>query len=72
MEIRDDGKTNPLIIVSPDEVVAWLKTKVAEAGYGDHEICGIQITVTQPFQGGKTYHHEPPELVVMVSNIKGV
>ena len=70
MEIRDDGKTNPLLIVSAEEVITWLRTKADEAGYADRSMSAIQISVDQPFEGGKTYHHEPPALVVMVSNIK--
>lgn len=66
----DNGRTNPLIVISTEEVVAWLRSKADEAGYSDRAICAIQIRVEQPFEGGKNYHHEPPELVVMVSNIK--
>ena len=69
MEIQDTGG-NPLIIISPDEVVAWLRERVDAAGYADRELCAVQITVKQPFDGGKTYHHEAPELIAMVSNIK--
>lgn len=71
MEIRDDGRMNPLVIVSPDEVVAWLRERADAAGFADRQLCAVQISVEQPFEGGKTYHHEPPKLVVMVSNIKG-
>lgn len=68
-EIRDNGKLNPLIIVSPDEVLAWLRSKADEAGYADRELGAVQIDVKHPFSGGITYHHEVPSLVIMVSNI---
>lgn len=68
MEIRDDGKLNPVIIISPDEVLAWLKEKAKEAGYGDRHVAAVQITVQNPFKGGDTYHQEVPELTLMVSN----
>ena len=69
MEIRDTG-SNPLIILSPDEVVAWLRERADAAGYADRDFCGVQINVQQAFAAGRTYHYEPPTLIAMVSNIK--
>lgn len=69
MEIIDTGG-NPLIVLSADDVQTWIREKVKEAGYSDRQLCAIQIAVKEPFVGGKTYHLETPELVVMVSNIR--
>lgn len=71
MEVRDNSGRNPLIIISEDEVLAWLRQKADEAGYGDRETCAVQINVSQPFGNGLTHHLECPSLVLMVSNIKG-
>lgn len=60
---------NPLIIVEPDEVKAWLRQMADNMGFADRETCAFQITVTHPFEGGTTYHHEAPELLIMVSGI---
>ena len=70
MEIRDNGRENPLLIIPVDEVIAWLRGRADDAGYADREMCAVQITVEIPFVEGKTFHHECPSLVVMVSNIK--
>lgn len=69
MEVKNDGVRNPLIVVDQDEVLAWLREKADAAGFADRELCAVQITVNQPFEGGKTYHFEPPMLIAMVSNI---
>lgn len=68
MEVINKDK-NPMIVVSSDEVVAWLRAMADEAGYADRATCAMQITVRQPFAGGSTIHHEPPELLLMVSGI---
>lgn len=64
------GETNPLLIISAEEVREWLRSKADAAGYGDRAVCAVQITVEHPFTGGATFHHECPALVVMVSNIE--
>lgn len=69
MEIRDDGKRNPLIVISADEVAAWLRAKADEAGFSDRAMNAVQINVTFPFTEGAVYHGECPSLVAMVSNI---
>lgn len=69
MEIRTNGKANPLIVVSADEVAAWLRTKADEAGFADRSMGAIQISVVFPFADGTTFHGECPSLVAMVSNI---
>lgn len=71
MEIRDNGRTNPLLFFSPDEVLAWLREKADAAGYADRETSAVQIGVEAPFEGGRRVHLAVPELVLMVSNIKG-
>lgn len=71
MEIRENSGRNPLIVISADEVAAWLRSKADEAGFGDRAMCAIQINVEYPFQGDTKFHGECPQLVVMVSNIKG-
>lgn len=60
---------NPLIIVPPDEVAAWLRQKADEAGFADRETCAYQINVKVGFAAEATFHHEVPELLIMVSNI---
>lgn len=67
MEIRDDGR-NPLIIISPDEVVAWLRQKADEAGYADRATCAVQASFR--VQDEASFRWEAPELVLMVSNVK--
>jgi hypothetical protein len=70
MEIMDNSSRNPVIIISADEVAAWLRTKADEAGFADRSMCAVQVTVEHPFVGGTNYHGECPKLVVMVSNIR--
>lgn len=71
MEVRDDGRLNPYVILSQEDVLAWLRDRVDAAGYADRTLLGCQITVENPFNGGTSFHHEVPKLVLMVSNIKG-
>lgn len=69
MEIRNNG-SNPLIIISPDEVMEWLRQKADEAGYADRETMAVQGAFRG--RGDPTlFRWEPPELTIMVSNIKG-
>lgn len=70
MEVKDNGISNPLIILSREEVLAWLRERADLAGYTDRELSAVQITVEHPFMDGQTFHYEAPSLVVMVSNIK--
>lgn len=63
--IRSPG--NPLVRVSSDRVLAWLREMMKEAGFEGHALQAVQITVAQPFEGGSTFHHEVPDLIVMVS-----
>jgi hypothetical protein len=65
MEIRDDGKTNPIIVISDDEVHAWLRQKADEAGFADRSMQAVQIN------GNDTFMHCLPQITVMVSNICG-
>ena len=70
MEVKDDGRTNPIVVVSPDEVLVWLRSMADEAGYSDRETSAVQITVEHEFAEGSRFHCEVPTLVMMVSNIK--
>lgn len=67
MEIKDDG-SNPLIIISPKEVVEWLRSKADESGYADRASVAVQTTFRQ--NEPPQFFIEPPELIIMVSNIK--
>lgn len=64
-----DNGSNPLVVVSPDEVIEWLRQKADEAGFADRESCAVQAA----FREGEkpVVVHMPPELTIMVSNIKG-
>lgn len=68
IEIIDNGP-NPLIVVSPEEVMKWLRAKADEAGYADRVTCGIQASF-RGLEPPKCYW-QIPELTIMVSNIKG-
>ena len=68
IEVRDNG-SNPLIIVSPERVMEWLRSLADEAGYADRASSIVQIGVEREFTNGATTHWEVPELVFMVSNI---
>lgn len=68
-EIVDDGRTNPLIVVHPNQVLSWLRSLADKSGYTDRESCAIQIVVEQPFGEGMKVHCESPKLIFMVSNI---
>jgi hypothetical protein len=64
MEVIDDGSTNPKIIISPEEVVAWLKQKVAEAGYPDRSLSLFQSAFRS--HDPPQYLYEVPELLVVI------
>lgn len=78
-KILDDGKRNPLIIVSPDQVAAWLRSLADKAGYADRESSAVQISiklgshsvVLNPDDQGEAHLNGVPELVLMVSNVPG-
>jgi len=65
MEIRDNGGRNPIIIISEEEVEAWLRQKADEAGFADCTMCAAQVSL------GGVSTLGIPQLVVMVSNIRG-
>jgi len=67
--VLERGTSNPMIVVSRDEVLEFLRAKADEAGFADRESCAVQITVEYEFGAGLKYHHEVPELLIMVSNI---
>lgn len=67
MEIRDDGKLNPIIIISHDEIAEWLRQKADEAGYADRALCAVQTSL----ENGTMLMNGISGLTLMVSNIKG-
>ena len=67
--IMDNGRTNPLITVTREEIEMWLRKLADEAGFADRESCAVHIHVEHEFIGGNTFHPETPELTLMVSNI---
>lgn len=71
MEIRDNNGQNPLIVISPDEVRAWLRQKADEAGYADRKTCVVQAAFRDTSDGRPIFQWSPPELMLMVSNIQG-
>lgn len=68
-EIIDNNNTNPLIVISPDQVAAWLRAVADAAGYSDRGSCAIQVKIAHKL--GDTICLGSPELVLMVSNIMG-
>lgn len=67
MEVKDDGKLNPIIVISPDEFLDWVRQKADEAGFGDRQLCAIQTSL----DGDDTVLQGAPQVVVMASNIAG-
>ncbi len=67
MEIRENSGRNPIIIISEEEVQAWLRQKADEAGFSDRTMSAVQARL----EGGAVLLHGVPELTVMVSNIRG-
>ena len=64
-----EGRTsNPLVTVSAQEVQDWLRKLADDAGFADRETCAFQLNVETKFYADR-YHHEAPELTIMVSNI---
>ncbi len=59
---------NPLIVVSEVEVREWLRGLADAAGFSDRETCAFQLSVKTDFYA-KNFHHEAPDLCIMVSNI---
>lgn len=69
-EVLDVGKQNPRILVTPDEVSAWLRSIADAHGFKDRESVAVQIAWTDnDALGGREIRHVVPELIVMVSNI---
>lgn len=65
MEIRDNSSRNPIIIISEEEVQAWLRQKADEAGFADRGMCAVQV-----LEDGALLSNGIPQLTVMVSNIR--
>jgi hypothetical protein len=61
---------NPLIVVSEQEVREWLRGLADAAGFSDRATHAFQLSVTTEFYAPK-YHHEAPQLCIMVSGIPG-
>lgn len=59
---------NPLIVVSPDEVLAWLRKLADEAGYSDRVSSAIQVSYSDE-KGTQVIGFAAPELILMVSGI---
>lgn len=65
-----DSRANPLVVVEPDEVTAWLRGLADQLGLSDRVACAVQVDF--PLSTDKpTPEHiaSPPRLVLMVSNI---
>lgn len=73
VKVIQHGTENPRIVVSPERVLAWLRSVADEAGFADRAGDMVQLTVKRPFNPDPEvrYHHECPELLIMVSNIPG-
>lgn len=66
--VVQDGGRNPLVIVSADQVKIWLREIADAAGFADRETCAFQLNVPENFHADN-YHHDAPDLLIMVSNI---
>jgi hypothetical protein len=62
-----DNGSNPLIVVSAEDVAAWLSSLADEAGYSDRSRCAIQTKIVGA--DGEVISLGSPDLVLMVSNI---
>lgn len=62
--VPDRGTSNPLIVVSKEEVAHWLRQLADEAGFSDRETCAYQTKINQA-----DFCWDTPELIIMVSNI---
>jgi hypothetical protein len=67
MRVIDNGDRNPIIVLEPDDVAAWLRQKADEAGYSDRAASAVQVTFD--FDDEKVQYFVTPELAIMVSNI---
>lgn len=65
MEIHENSGRNPIIIISEEEVQAWLRQKADEAGFADRQLCAVQARL----EDGALLLHGVPQLTLMVSNI---
>jgi len=61
--VQDNGRTNPMVIVTQDEVLAWLREQADKLGYSDRRTVGVQTTLREGLS------MECPRLLLMVSNI---
>lgn len=68
-ESHDDR--NPLIVVSRERVLQWLREIADNAGFADRGINAVQINTEHAFAPGVVFHQECPTLTIMVSNIPG-
>lgn len=68
-QIIDNGTLNPVIIISREQVMQWIRKVCDDAGYADRELSWVQLSVEHEFAFGTSYHHECPKLLAMVSNI---
>lgn len=59
-------KANPLIVVDPDEVVAWMRSLADQLGLGDRATCTLQVDFPDSPDMGQIY--AVPRLTLMVSN----
>lgn len=66
MEIKDDGRMNPVIVISADEFMDWVRQKADEAGYADRQLCLVQASI----EGDDMLLQGPIQIAAMVSNIK--
>lgn len=68
--VEHNGGRNPLLIVSSEEVTAWLRSLADAHGLADRESCAVQLAV-RDLPGGQedVILLAAPELVFMVSNV---
>lgn len=69
MRVIDGAGSNPIIVIEPHEVEAWVRSIADANGYAGRELRAIQIQVAQPFGEGLTCHNETPSLAVIISSI---
>lgn len=69
-QVIDNGVSNPLLVVSPEEVTAWLRSLADAHGFSDRAGHAVQ-TAVRGLPGGQqdVCLLAAPELVYMVSNI---
>ena len=61
-----DPKANPVITISPEELINWLRSIVDAHGLSDRAVSGAQIAWEED---GRQIRHVIPEITVMASNI---